>query len=138
MFVDHTGCFAITLSLLAALEIAAAIGAGVGIVGTFVGDIVSWLFKGEWQWSSWETYLGNAFGGAMGGMASLFNPFAGILIAGTLGTFSGLVLGKATGSNTMSWGEIMMHTGIAFAISVLTAGMVKYAKIPGVIQGSHS
>ncbi len=138
-YYDPDGHF--VLSLLATLGIAALIGAGIGVVGTFVGDIANWAFTGEWAWSSWETYLGNAIGGAVGGSLSLIpviGPFAGTVIAGTLGTFSGLTIGKATGSNTMSWGEIGMMTVISFGVSLATAGMTRYLKIPDATKGSHS
>ena len=85
--------------------------------------------------------MGNAIGGAVGGMLSLIPGvgfFVGAVVGGTLGTFAGLAIGKATGSNSMSWKEIGLHTAISFGISLVTAGLTQYIKIPGVTQGSHS
>ncbi len=140
MNVDPTGKFAI-LSFLLALGVTALVGATVGVVGTFVSDVVCSIFTGEWQFSSWETYLGNAVGGAVGGMLSLIpgvGPFVGTVVGGTLGAFAGLVIGKATGSNSMSWKEIGLYTAISFGVSLVTAGLTQYIKMPGVTQGNHS
>ena len=64
--------------------------------------------------------------------------FVGAVVGGTIGTFAGLAIGKATGSNTMSWGEVMMNTYVSLGISLVTAGMTKYLRISGVTRGSHS
>ena len=136
MHADPTGRF--LLSFLASLLIAAIVGAGVGVAGTFVGDLVTSALTGSWQFSSWETYLGAAIGGAVGGVVSLVNPFAGAIVAGTLSTFAGHAIGKITGSNTSSWFEIGVDTVISLGISIVTVGMSKYLKIPGITKGSHS
>ena len=141
MYVDPTGNIFITISLLAAMGVAAVVGAGLGIAGTFLSDVINWLVTGEWAWSAWEEYLGNAIGGAFGGMLSLFTfagPYIGAVVAGTFGTFFGLSIGKYTGSNNKSWTEILEETGISLGISLLTAGLTKYAKLPGITKGSHS
>lgn len=136
MNVDPTGKF--LLSFLAALVVAAVVGAATGAVGTLVGDIVNYAITGEWKFSSWETYVGNMIGGAVGGVISLINPFAGVVVGNTLGTFAGLAIGKATGSNNMSWLDIGFLTIASFGISVMTAGLTQSLKIPYVTKGSHS
>ena len=136
MNVDPTGEF--LLSFLAALGIAAIIGAAVGVVGTFMGDVVTSAISGQWQLSSWETYVGNAIGGAVGGVISLFSPTIGGIVGSALGTFAGNAIGKITGTNGASWTEILIDTGIAFAFSAITIGLNKYLKIPGITKGSHS
>ena len=136
MNVDPTGKF--LLSFLAALVVAAVVGAATSAVGTLVGDIVNYAITGEWKFSSWETYVGNMIGGAVGGVISLFNPFAGMVIGGTLGTFAGLAIGKATGSNDMSWGEIGVLTAVSLGVNLMTAGLTQSLKIPGITKGSHS
>ena len=136
MNVDPTGGF--LLSFLAALGIAAIIGAAVGVVGTFMGDVVTSAISGQGQLSSWETYVGNAIGGAVGGVVSLFSPFWGAVLAGTISTAAGNIIGKITGSNTASWGEILIDVGFSAVISVATAGMSKYLHISPVTKGSHS
>ena len=136
MNIDPTGEF--FLSFLAALVVAAVVGAATSAVGTLVGDIVNYAITGEWKFSSWETYVGNMIGGAVGGVISLFNPFAGMVIGGTLGTFAGLAIGKATGSNDMSWGEVMGLTVMSLGVNLMTAGLTQSLKIPGITKGSHS
>ena len=136
MNVDPTGEF--LLSFLAALGIAAIIGAAVGVVGMFMGDVITSAISGQWQLSSWETYLGNAIGGAVGGVISLFSPTIGGIVGSALGTFAGNAIGKITGTNGASWTEILIDTGIAIAFSAITIGLNKYLKIPGITKGSHS
>ena len=134
MYSDPTGTFGIIASLL----VAAIVGAVVGVAGTFVGDVVNYAVTGEWEWSSWETSVGNAIGGAIGGMIGLVNPYAGAVIGGTVGTFSGLVLEKATGESTISWENIVIQTAISLGINAVTGNMSKYLKLPGITAGSHS
>ncbi len=136
MNIDPTG--KALISFLIGLAIFALAGAAVGAVGTFASDLVTSAMTGEWVFSSWETYLGNMIGGAVGGVVSFFNPYAGVVIGSTLGTFTGLAIGKATGINDMSWGEVGIFTGVSFVISLITAGFTKHAKIPGITKGSHS
>ena len=137
MYTDPDGTFGIIASLL----VAAIVGAVVGTVGTFVGDIVNYAVTGEWEWSSWETYVGNAVGGAIGGMLSLipaYGAYVGGVVSGMSGSFIGMALGKATGSNNMSWEEIGINTLIATSISLATVSMSKYLKLQGITAGSHS
>ena len=140
-YVDPSGHFVITLSFLAAIGVAATIGAGIGLVGTFVGDMIHAALTGEWQLSSWETYLGNALGGAIGGAFSLIpgaGAYLGSVIGGTLGTFFGLAIGKSTGSTELTWEEVLLETGISLGINCLAAGLSASLKIPGITSGSHS
>ena len=136
MNVDPTGEF--LLSILAILGISALVGAAVGVVGTFMGDVVTSAISGQWQLSSWETYLGNAIGGAVGGVISIFSPTVGGIVGSALGTFAGHAIGKITGTNGASWTEILIDTFISGAISWVTIGLTKYLKIPGITKGSHS
>ena len=136
MNIDPNGRF--LFSFLASLAIAALIGDCVGVVGTLLSDVVTSALNGNWQFSSWETYLGSAIGGAVGGVVSLFSPFLGAVLAGTISTAAGNIIGKITGSNTASWGEILIDVGFSAVISVATAGMGKYLRISPITKGSHS
>jgi len=136
MNIDPNGRF--LFSFLASLAIAALIGACVGVVGTLLSDVVTSALNGNWQFSSWETYLGSAIGGAVGGVVSLFSPFLGAVLAGTISTAAGNIIGKITGSNTASWREIGIDVLFSLGISVATAGMSKYLRISPITKGSHS
>ena len=139
LFIDPDG-HAI-LSILAAIAIAFFVGGTIGAAGTFLGDVVTSAITGNWEWSSWETYVGNIIGGGIGGALSLIpgsGVYIGAISSGTLGTFFGTTLEKITGTNDRSWTEIILETAFSLAISSLTAGMTKYLKIPGITQGSHS
>ena len=139
--IDPTGHFAITLSLLAALGVAAAVGAGIGVVGTFFGDVVNAALTGKWSWSSWETYLGNAIGGAIGGAISLIpwaGAFLGSVTGGTLGTVIEMSLEKATGRHDWAWSEIGLQFTVSLGINLVAAGFTSYLRIPGITKGSHS
>ena len=136
MFTDPEGKFLV--SFMASLAIAALIGACVGVVGTLLSDVVTSALNGNWQFSSWETYLGSAIGGAVGGVVSLFSPFLGAVLAGTISTAAGNIIGKITGSNTASWREIGIDVLFSLGISVATAGMGKYLRISPITKGSHS
>jgi len=126
------------LSFLFGLLIAGLVGAAINTLGTLASDVVTSIFTGEWTFSSWETYLGSAIGGFVGGVVSIFNPYAGVVIGNTLSTFTGFAIGKATGSNTMSWGEIGIMTAVSFGVSLFVGGLSQYAKISGITKGSHS
>ncbi len=119
--------------------IAAIAGAIVGVVGQFVSDIVTSVFTGNWQFSSWETYIGAAIGGAVGGWASLYvGPVAGTLIGTGISTLVGQGLESLTGTNVRSFGQIMFNTFVSVGIASITAGLTKYLKIPNITAGSHS
>lgn len=140
-YVDPTGHFIITLSLLASFGVAAAVGAAVGVVGTFMGDVINAALTGEWSWSSWETYLGNAIGGAIGGAISLIpwaGAFLGSVTGGTLGTVIGMSLEKATGRHDWAWSEIGLQFTVSLGINLVAAGFTRYLRIPGITKGSHS
>ena len=139
--IDPTGHFIITLSLLAAFGVAAAVGAAVGVVGTFMGDVINAALTGEWSWSSWETYLGNAIGGAIGGAISLIPgtfTFVAVALGGALGTAIGMSLEKATGRHDWNWDEILIQTAISFGINLIAAKFTSCLRIPGATKGSHS
>lgn len=129
------------IAILLSIGIAALVGAVVGAAGTFVGDVVSSVVNDEWEMSSWETYAGNAIGGAIGGALSLIpgtGAFIGSVASGAIGTFAGAALEKATGENDRPWEAIIVKSVISLGIGFATAGLAKYAKIPGITKGSHS
>ena len=137
MYSDPDGTFGVLASLL----VAAVVGAVIGAAGTLVGDVVNYAVTDKWEWSSWETYVGNAIGGAIGGMLSLipvYGTYVGGVVSGMSGSFIGMVLGKATGSNNMSWMEIGANTLVATIVSLATVGMSEYLRLPGITAGSHS
>ena len=139
MFIDPDGHA--VLSIIAAIAIAFFAGGTISAAGTFLGDVVTSAITGNWEWSSWETYVGNIIGGGIGGALSLIpglGIYIGAIASGTLGTFFGMTLEKITGTNDRSWTEILLETTFSLAISGLTANMTKYLKIPGITQGSHS
>ena len=129
------------IAILLSIGIAALVGAVVGAAGTFVGDVVSSVVNDEWEMSSWETYAGNAIGGAIGGALSLIpvgGAYIGSVASSAIGTFAGAALEKATGKSDQSWKAIIAKSAFSSIIGFATAGLTKYAKIPGITKGSHS
>ena len=77
--------------------IAAGIGAIGGVASTFIGDCIHGVATGDFQWSSWQDYVGSAVGGAAGGVATLYvGPVAGAAVAGGVDTLTSEGLKKAT------------------------------------------
>ena len=134
----------LVISLILTLGVAAGVGAVVGVAGTFIGDLVSSAIAGEWTWSSWETYLGNALGGAIGGALSMVGtPFWSAFAGGFFSALLGSTIEKMTGSNTSSWGSIVLDSFLSGLVSGAMVGLDKiglnkYFRIPGITQGSHS
>ncbi len=65
------------------------IAAGVGAIGsmasTFVGDLITSACNGDFELSSWKTYLAAGIGGAAGGVASLYGtPVVGGAVGGAV------------------------------------------------------
>ena len=119
--------------------IAGIVGLFVGIIGQFMADIVTSFSTGTWRFSSWETYLGSGIGGVVGGIASLYiTPIGGITLGAGIGTLVGESLESFTGTNIRSFEEILISSIFSASIAVLTGGLNKYFKIPGITSGSHS
>ncbi|MCL2812148.1 MAG: hypothetical protein FWD25_09735, partial [Clostridia bacterium] len=117
-------------------------GAVVGVAGQFVGDLVVSAISGEWNFSSWETYVGAGVGGAVGGAVTMVaGPVAGGAAAGAVSTFVGQGLEKATGKNDRSWGEIALNTAIGAGVGAAcgwAAGKIPGPKIDGLTSGRGS
>ena len=110
MNVDPNGTF--ILSLLASLAIAALVGSAVGVVGQFVSDMITSIITGQFQLSSWETYLGAAVGGAVGGMLTFIGAPPSLVgfVTGFTTTFVGMGLEMATGRREQNWGELWLNS----------------------------
>ena len=78
----------------------------------------------EWQFSSWETYIGAGIGGAVGGVASLFvGPATSAAVDGFVASVTSMLLENATGKSNYSTEEIIFTTLCVTAFSSITAGI---------------
>ena len=124
MYTDSSGCWAGIDDLIALVG-----GAVVGVAGQFVSDIITSIAERQWTFSSWQTYVGAAIGGAAGGMTLLYtaNPIAAGAVSGGDTTLFGLGLEKLTIDDyDKSWLEI----GINSAVDASIGGL--FGMIPGI------
>lgn len=114
------------------------IGAIVGVGSQLVSDIVTSAVNGEWSFSSWETYVGAAAGGAAAGNAisrGVFDPRALGAISNGTSTFVTQNLESLSGRNERSFGEIAFNTVFAAGVGYVLGGLFDRIRIPGVNQG---
>lgn len=111
MLMDLTGH-----SFILAALIGAGIGTLVGWAGQATTDVLSNIWQhglnmSEWQFSSWQTYVGSIVGGAVGGALTPFlGPVATSMIDGAVSSLVGTTLENATGASNYSFGEIFFST----------------------------
>ena len=138
MYYDPTGHSAIL-----AMLIGAGIGALVGLVSQAITDVAANMFSGkdvsEWEFSSWQTYVGAAVGGAVGGALTPFmGPVATGFINGTVTSLVGMGLENLTGAEKYSFSEIVWTSIATGTLSGVTAGIIDNIKIPGLNKGRGS
>ena len=111
--IDESGKF--VFSLFSIIITAIVAGAVVGAASVLVGDVVNFFETGNWEWSSWQQYLGNALGGAVGGVISIWNPSLGVAIGSGLGTLISGILEMYVGnnSNNITWGNLLKDTAFS-------------------------
>lgn len=106
---------------VAAILLAGVVGAIVGIAGTLIGDVISFVITGEWS-GTLEGYLGAALGGFAGGVLMLLtggNVILSCAVDSMISTLFTESLENLTGKNNKSMLEILFDT----ALSGLTAAM---------------
>ena len=123
MYTDPSGHF-----LINAIFWAAVIGCVVGVVSQAATDVICNVLTKkpieEWQFSSWETYVGAGIGGAVGGVASLFvGPVASAAVDGFVANVTSMLLENITGTANHSVEEIIFTTLCVTAFSAITAGV---------------
>ena len=118
--------------------IAAAAGAIVGVASQLISDVVASALTGYWQFSSWETYVGAAVGGAVGGVVSLYaSPVVGAAVGGGVSTLVGQTLERVTGRNKRSVSAIVLNAGFDAAVSATICKIIPI-KIPTITSGRNS
>ena len=122
--------------IIAALLIAAGIGALVGVAGQLTSDIVHGALTGKWDFS-WEQYIGAGLGGAISGL--LYFGSAGGFLAGFIGSSSATLVGNGlemiVGDKEVSIGNLI--------VDILASGFIggigeAIIHINGINRGSHS
>ena len=146
MYADPTGHFAIT-SLLLSIGAALIAGAIAGVIGQGLSDIGTnvFLYGGDfsnWQFSSWEMYLGSTIGGAIGGALSLI-PYIGQYLGPAFGSFLstsiGMSLENINNKSNYSICEILLSSLVSGFIGLLSAGIIDVSfNFKGINVGSHS
>src|SRR5690554_4549259 len=135
MYSDGSGAFPILVSL----GIIFGIGALSGIAATFIGGVVASAFLGEWNFSSWETYAGAAFGYGFGAIGTVFlGPAMGLAIGSGLSTFAGMSLEKTTGINDRSWGEIALWSVGSATLGAVMGHLTSGLPFQGITSGRGS
>ena len=107
-------------------------------------DIIFWVVNffetGNWEWSSWQQYLWNALGGAVGGVISIWNPSLGVAIGSGLGTLISGILEMYVGnnSNNITWGNLLKDTALSAITGFAFGKFTQTLPIKGITKGSHS
>ena len=139
MYVDPSGHFVIV-----AMLIGASIGLVMGLGGQLVADVGANIIQNgfnvsEWEFSSWQTYVGAGLGGAIGGALTPFlGPVSTAFITGATSSIIGMGLENATGAANYSFGEIFFTSLTSGTVSGVTAGLFDKIKIPGISSGKGS
>ncbi len=120
------------------IAIGAAVGAIAGVAGQLVSDLVTSGLKGEWTFSSWQTYAGAAVGGAVSGvvLAATGNVQAANFASGFFTTSTTQVLEKVSGRNDRSWSEIAWNSARDGTMGLLLGEAVPGVK--GITSGRNS
>ena len=132
IYTDETG-----YSVIAAVLISATVGAITSVVSQVFSDIIASPFNGG-TLSSWETYVGAALGGAVGGVATLYlGANVGSAIGAGMSTLIGQSLENITGTQSREGTEITMNSLIDFTMAGILSKVLPI-KDPGVTSGRNS
>ena len=131
---------------LLALLVGAIVGAVVSVAGTFIGDIANNIWNNgfnfaAWEFSNWQTYLGAAIGGFIGGALGVAFPGSYMLVAGVTGaisTFATDTLEYITGVGNHTRMSIFMDTLLSGVISSAFGKITKGFVAKGVNTGRNS
>ena len=127
-----------------AMLIGAGIGLVIGLGGQLVADVGQNIIENqfnfsEWEFSSWQTYVGAGLGGAIGGALTPFlSPVATSFITGATSSLIGMGLENITGVSNYSFGDILATSLVLGTLSGLTAGFLDIVKIPKITSGQGS
>jgi hypothetical protein len=124
--------------------IAACVGAVAGLAGQYISDVTTNILAGKSGLdalkpsSSWQTYVGAGFGGAVGGVASLYlGSVAEAAIASGLGTATGQTLENFTGGTKRRVGDIAVNTVVDTALGGFAGKVLNYP-ISGITGGRNN
>ena len=131
---------------LLALLVGGIVGALVSVAGAFIGDIANNIWNNgfnfaAWEFSNWQTYLGAAIGGFIGGALGVAFPGSYVLVAGVTGaisTFATDVLEYATGVGNHTWASIFMDTVLSGVISAAFGKLTQGFVVKGINAGRNS
>ena len=124
-------------SVIAAVLISATVGAITGVASQVFSDIIASPFNGG-NLSSWETYVGAALGGAVGGVATLYlGANVGSAIGAGMSTLISQSLENITGTQSREGTEIMMNSLMDFTMAGILSKVLPI-KDPGVTSGRNS
>ena len=119
MYTDPSGEWALFDDIIAAI-----VGAVVNVLGQVVSDVITSIGTGNWQFSSWETYVGAAVGGAVGGWSSLYiTPIGGGALGGFISTLTTNGLESITGKNNNLFWDNLKEATLSAVIGGLTANI---------------
>ena len=117
---------------------AAIVGAAVGLVSTFVGDVVDIALGNQEGLSSLGTYVGNTIGGAVGGVVTtVAGPVAGGAASGAVSNATQQGIDLLTGADEdgqFSVGELLIDTGVGAAFGYADIDI----KVKGITAGRGS
>ena len=131
---------------LLALLVGGIVGALVSVAGTFIGDIANNIWNNgfnfaAWEFSNWQTYLGAAIGGFIGGALGVAFPGSYVLVAGVTGAASTLatnLLEIASGVANYSVGEILANIVIDGLVSAAFGKLTQGFVVKGINAGRNS
>ena len=116
MYTDSTGNWCGFDDLAAII-----VGALTNVTATFIGDLLTSATTGQWQFSSWQTYVESAVGGAIGGLVSIYaGPIAGAFATGFTSALVGQGLASVTGYNDNSIGDILFNSVVSGGLSIVS------------------
>ena len=131
---------------LLALLVGGIVGALVSVAGTFIGDIANNIWNygfnfAAWEFSNWQTYLGAAIGGFVGGALGVAFPGSYVLVAGITGAASTLatnLLEIVSGVANYSVGEILANIVIDGLVSAAFGKLTQGFVVKGINAGRNS
>ena len=109
--------------------IAAGLGAFKNVAGVALGDVITSVTTGQLTISSWQKYVGEAAGGAVGTWSSLYiSPIGGAAIDGGVSTFVTESLTMVTDPNSSyTWSEIAVDTAVGAGKGAVNGVLTKCA-----------
>jgi RHS repeat-associated protein len=136
---DDSGKF-IFSSLLGIIIGAAIAGSIINIGSVLISDLINYAKTNNWELSSWQQYVGAAFGGAIGGIISIWNPALGIAMSNMLDILTSELLEISIGDNknNINWFNIFTSTILSVGIGLLLGKLTQVVPITGLTKGSHS